>query len=415
MLGSPPYEVTTLNFAIQVLPRDLRILFAVDCVEHVLWIIEGFTTNLAPVLKIIAGFRDAAHARSERFPSLRPINRIAEQADEYQQGVSAVDAFYSIATGGDAGGVANLTRYARRVRAEGYDDNEDSAVVVSASNEELAWQIERLRYYLREAMVRAEADEREGQYATLRGTEREIVHATLLRARALQRLRTMWRSTKSPKTKEKIEIVTSRLQEETSAEDIVQMWMASRASTPVQAAVFTINQLDDTRLLAEFLSKSNAKVGADKVHVPKKEPCQIFSLAEESDVEYPAGRDYYDVLREAEDLFINSNIRISRDEMLHEACLSAEGDVLGATVIKISNEERGMVLRFSVAVLEGARRQNIASRLVQSILTDARSIDVNVVEAWVVNPAMIPLLDKLGFEEPHGGWSQNNPMMEYAV
>jgi hypothetical protein len=267
MLGPPPYNETTLNLAIEVLPRDLRILFAVDCLEHVLWLIETLANTTTPFIKIIAGYRRAAQARSERFPSLRPIGADALIERQDQRGISAIDAFYRIATG-DAGGVANLIRVARASYASDLDDEitEEGGMEIAdheAAQWEFDWQLERLRYYLREASARAEAEEASGYYATLRPrTDGDAECATLLRARALERLRTLLRDTKTGSTRERIESVISRLQEETDAHAIIKArWSETTPATLWEIAVWTINQLDDTTTFEETLSRPDAIVG----------------------------------------------------------------------------------------------------------------------------------------------------------
>lgn len=97
---------------------------------------------------------------------------------------------------------------------------------------------------------------------------------------------------------------------------------------------------------------------------------------------------------------------MQRNEEFHEACIDASGKVHGASVVAINNGELPTV-SFSIAVDSSSQRQGIATRLVQAIMSEFRG--EYQLEAWVVNPNMGALLDKLGFSEPYGGWSPNNP------
>ncbi len=146
---------------------------------------------------------------------------------------------------------------------------------------------------------------------------------------------------------------------------------------------------------------------------PSKKPCVIVNMGEEMDEKLLQGRDYYDVLDEIETLFTSSGIRVSRDEEPYQICIEG-GVVKGATVVSMRQDEaEGIVVRFSVAVEEESRRTGIAKELISSLMRDYKQLDGDMLEAWVVNPGMVPLLNSLGFEEPYPEWSENNPMFTY--
>ncbi len=142
--------------------------------------------------------------------------------------------------------------------------------------------------------------------------------------------------------------------------------------------------------------------------------CKIYSIEEESDDEVfeESNLDYYKILDDTEALFKSVNIRISRNEEFYEACISEDGEVMGASVLSKENHGKEMPkLRFSVAVSPKAQGGGIGRKLVKSIIENNKN--EWAIEAWVVNPNMAALLETLGFENQGGGeWSRENPFME---
>jgi GNAT superfamily N-acetyltransferase len=139
-----------------------------------------------------------------------------------------------------------------------------------------------------------------------------------------------------------------------------------------------------------------------KTVVGAKDKFKLVSLSES-----PFEERDYDLLDEAQQLFKDGGIRIASNENFHEAILNSSGHVVGASVVGLTYDEMGTTVRFSVAVSKPFRRQGIARRLIKSIIAEYE--DDCEIEAWVVNPIMVDLLNDLGFNEPHGGWSQDNP------
>lgn len=171
--------------------------------------------------------------------------------------------------------------------------------------------------------------------------------------------------------------------------------------------------------LTEFYRQSNSQSGAKISSTLLKaamildgavDGCAIVSISETAgDVDMPGGRDFYDVIEDVERLFKTEGIRISSQEEFYEACLDTAGDIMGATVVAVMNSGEEPHVSFSVAVSSLARRKGIAKRLVSSIVETFG--DEYPIEAHVINPAMVPLLSGLGFDEPHRGWSRDNPIM----
>ena len=158
-------------------------------------------------------------------------------------------------------------------------------------------------------------------------------------------------------------------------------------------------------------------------------PCEINYIGEGAEDGYFTGDlDYDEVTDAAEDLFSKAKIGIPSYEELHYACISEDGDVLGAVTSGYAgqveyNDEGLQVLtaRFSVAVSPKGRRQGIARELVKTIVdhyeNDAISRDSYVIlEANVVNPNMAILLKSEGFANEDGfEWSREDPYMQKTL
>lgn len=134
--------------------------------------------------------------------------------------------------------------------------------------------------------------------------------------------------------------------------------------------------------------------------------CSIYSISDDFE-DYPNDLGYYEVLDQVEKIFKDSGIRIMMNEEFHEACIDDEGIVHGATVVSNSYDEdyEAPVLRFSVAVAQDKRQAGVARSLIESII---QQNPLHIIEAYVINPHMVPLLESLGFE---GSWSEYDPIM----
>ena len=130
------------------------------------------------------------------------------------------------------------------------------------------------------------------------------------------------------------------------------------------------------------------------------------------DVEYPGDLDYYEVLDAAEALFRSSGIRLASYEDPLLACITPEGDVVGAVFAGLYRADEGRTVRFSAAVSPRARRQRVAWHLINAMVRHYKNSPVDRLEAWVVNPNMAALLEKMGFDAVDGEWSQDTPHME---
>jgi len=111
------------------------------------------------------------------------------------------------------------------------------------------------------------------------------------------------------------------------------------------------------------------------------------------------------------DLFKEQGINLSRSEGI---CAVAEfrGEVVGAVTLGKSNEGGGFVYTFSCAVDDAWKRRGIARALVKIAVEVADENPMpHSFRVWVVNPYMVGLLEGMGFEEEHGGWSMDRPHM----
>lgn len=141
--------------------------------------------------------------------------------------------------------------------------------------------------------------------------------------------------------------------------------------------------------------------------------CTIYNVHEPSmgnDTEFPFDRDIYAVLEEAEKLFRDSGVRLSRDEHVYEVCLDEQERVVAVSSLHEMRDDAGEpAVRFSVAVLPAYRRHGHARALVERLVQqhgDGR------MEAWVVNEHMLPLLESFGFESTGREWSPDTPFLE---
>jgi len=155
--------------------------------------------------------------------------------------------------------------------------------------------------------------------------------------------------------------------------------------------------------------------GSGNTARPKK-TCTLVPLHEDNPemLEALVG-DYYHFFDAVENLFYRSEIKLSREEEPFEACITPDGLLYGASAISLREDQASpeyRVVRFSIAVDESARRYGVGSKLVKGILR-AFPPEKHIIEAWVVNPHMVTLLENLGFEAD-GEWSQYNPFMRYA-
>jgi ribosomal protein S18 acetylase RimI-like enzyme len=158
-------------------------------------------------------------------------------------------------------------------------------------------------------------------------------------------------------------------------------------------------------------------------------PCEIEYIGEGSEDDYfPGDLDYDEVTDAAADLFSKAKIGIPSYEELHYACISEDGEVLGAATSGYTGQaeydDEGiqvLTARFSVVVSPEGRRRGIARELVKTLVehyeSDAVSYDSFVIlEAEVVNPNMARLLKSEGFVNEDGfEWSREDPYMQKTL
>jgi len=146
------------------------------------------------------------------------------------------------------------------------------------------------------------------------------------------------------------------------------------------------------------------------------EACNIYSLEDgfADDLEEITGEDYYDTLQAADNLFSDNGVRPPSNEELFEGCFTNDGRIVGATTkgfIGLEDQDKGegrMRVSFCIAVVSEVRRQGVARALIESLLAEYPENEY-AVEAHVINPHMVPLLESLGFETVGSSWSLNSP------
>jgi len=133
--------------------------------------------------------------------------------------------------------------------------------------------------------------------------------------------------------------------------------------------------------------------------------CTIIAVNDEEDWELMEG---------GEALFDESGINLGRNEPITHVCV--EGDVvLAALASSLEIEGDPPTSTFSVAVSPTARRAGIARKLITEYMEGVRAQVSEYgapgleVVAWVVNPHMVPLLERLGFDSDCAEWSPDCP------
>lgn len=152
--------------------------------------------------------------------------------------------------------------------------------------------------------------------------------------------------------------------------------------------------------------------------------CRIISLEEgyADQLEKEVGRDYYDILNEAEKVFGQNGVRLHSEEEVFEACFDSDGNILGVSSKQIKGFENPEAIEgdedagrqsvsFSIAVQPESRRKGIARALIESFLEQHPNEDYYI-ETWVINPHMATLLEDLGFSPVNGQeWRPSSPHM----
>ena len=103
--------------------------------------------------------------------------------------------------------------------------------------------------------------------------------------------------------------------------------------------------------------------------------CDVWSLEEDYDMEYPGDRDVYDIMEDVDRLFRHAEIRPSSKEGQYLACLDDDGQVMGGGLFGtygVGGDEEHLTFTFSVVVSPLARRRGIAASLVREMEGYAR-------------------------------------------
>lgn len=127
---------------------------------------------------------------------------------------------------------------------------------------------------------------------------------------------------------------------------------------------------------------------------------------------YDDGEQEWELVEEAEKLFKEAKVRpSSREEILYVAV--HKDKVVGAITLGsyYSQDKNANNYTFSVVVEPSFRAKGVATDLIKEVLESVKHDEENYYfEVWVINPLMVSILEKLGFETD-GGWTPDNPHM----
>jgi ribosomal protein S18 acetylase RimI-like enzyme len=114
-------------------------------------------------------------------------------------------------------------------------------------------------------------------------------------------------------------------------------------------------------------------------------------------------KDCTDISAELERLFADSKVRIMSNENPYCAMIDGEGKVYGGLVVSyelpddFDEFEHGAgVVTFSVVVVPEARRQGVARKLIRYLMNNKPRA---LIQAQVINRAMVNILEDLGFQK----------------
>ncbi len=144
--------------------------------------------------------------------------------------------------------------------------------------------------------------------------------------------------------------------------------------------------------------------------------CEIVHVGDNGDEDSleALGLDLWDATEMAEAIFKSEGIRLSREEEVVLAAICG-GKIVGAASVGHHEEDGETVFTFSVAVDSAWQQKGLGRRLVEAAIQLSKSMGAQRFYVWVVNPAMAALLEGMGFEADHRGWSLDSPHMELLV
>lgn len=145
----------------------------------------------------------------------------------------------------------------------------------------------------------------------------------------------------------------------------------------------------------------------------------VYNEDPSQEMEEEVEKDFYEILDEAENLFTHYGIRLSREEQIYDVIMNQNEEVIAASTLGSygtygEDGEDDLTLRFSLVVSSPFRRQGLARKLVKNLIDDTVTDYEGeaILEAWVVNPNLVPLLLSLGFEPSlDTEWSIDAPIM----
>jgi GNAT superfamily N-acetyltransferase len=144
--------------------------------------------------------------------------------------------------------------------------------------------------------------------------------------------------------------------------------------------------------------------------------CRILHVGDNGDEAAleELGLDLWEATEDAEAVFKTEGIRVSREEEIVLAAVCGD-KVVGAATVGHHVEEGEPVFTFSVAVDAAWQAKGLGRKLVEKAIEFAKSMGARQFRIWVVNPNMASLLESVGFEADHRGWSLDSPHMEMYV
>jgi GNAT superfamily N-acetyltransferase len=134
-----------------------------------------------------------------------------------------------------------------------------------------------------------------------------------------------------------------------------------------------------------------------------------YKKADDADFKHIDTEEDWEEAEQADQVFKQNNIRYGRDKDISQVAVE-NGAVIGALASGWTNDnsygEDVMVFSFDLVVKPEFRRQGVGLGLIQQALKkyNMEKLDYQemghktMMRVWVVNPVLIPVLEKLGFE-----------------
>jgi len=129
--------------------------------------------------------------------------------------------------------------------------------------------------------------------------------------------------------------------------------------------------------------------------------------------------DEWELAEKADMVSKATGIRTGRKDTTFVAVDAGDQDkVIGAIYDSIINTEEGMEYSFDVVVDPAFQRSGVGSALIDAAIRKyrelAQDLDNLYAKVWVINPILVSVLERRGFELESGrDWHPNEPFMVY--